>query len=59
MKAGELDSALKDSDVCFLDIRRPEELETLGTIEGYVNIPLDELAGRLDEHPTQKAIVTA
>ena len=43
MKAGELDSALKDSDVCFLDIRRPEELETLGTIEGYVNIPLDEL----------------
>ena len=59
MKAGELDSALKDSDVCFLDIRRPEELETLGTIEGYVNIPLDELASRLDELPRHKAIVTA
>ena len=37
----------------------PEELEELGTVEGYTNIPIDQLADRLDELPKDKPILTA
>ena len=32
-----------------LDVRNPEELATLGSIPGFVNIPLNQLRSRLDE----------
>ena len=51
LKGEELAAALNDSNVFLLDVRNPEELEELGTVEGYTNIPIDQLAGRLDEGP--------
>lgn len=44
------------SKVFILDVRTPAEF-SLGSIEGAVNIPLDELRGRLDDIPADKAIV--
>ena len=43
----------------FLDVREPKEIEMLGTIRGYVNIPLSELEARLSEVPKGRFIVTA
>lgn len=40
----------------LIDTRTPSEFE-LGSIKGAVNIPLDDLRGRLDEIPTDKRIV--
>ena len=54
-----LATALHDSDVFLLDVREPEELEEYGTVEGYTNIPIDELDGRLDELPRDRPILTA
>ena len=42
-----------------LDVRDPREIAELGTLEGYVNIPLPQLEQRLGEIPKSKAIVTA
>ena len=50
---------IANSDVLFLDVRRPDEIEELGTVEGYLNIPIEELADRLDEVPRTKPILTA
>ena len=55
----QLARALEGSDVFLLDVRRPEELEELGTVEGYTHIPIDELADRLDELPRDRPILTA
>jgi rhodanese-related sulfurtransferase len=42
---------------CFiLDVRTPEEC-ALGMVQGAVNIPVNELRGRLDEIPTGKRIL--
>ena len=46
------------ADVYLLDVRRPEELVEHGAIEGYVNIPIDALEGRLSEIPKDKKVVT-
>lgn len=46
-------------DLFFLDVREPKELEELGTLKGYVNIPLGQLEGRLSEVPKNRFIVTA
>lgn len=46
----------QDDDALLLDVRKPEEVE-LGTIEGSVNIQLDELRDRLDEIPKGKKII--
>jgi rhodanese-related sulfurtransferase len=43
----------------FLDVREPKEIEELGTIDGYVNIPLSQLESRLKEIPKDALIVTA
>ena len=43
----------------FLDVRSAEEIATLGTLEGYVNIPIDDLEKRLGEIPKDIPIVTA
>ena len=59
LKGEELAAALNDSNVFLLDVRNPEELEELGTVEGYTNIPIDQLADRLDELPKDKPILTA
>lgn len=51
-------AALADEGLLLLDVREPSELEELGTVEGYVNIPIDQLADRLDELPRDKPILT-
>ena len=50
---------LDKGEVFFLDVREPSELEELGTLEGYVNIPLGQIEKRLKEIPKDKAIITA
>jgi len=47
------------SDVFFLDVREPNELEETGTLKGYVNIPLGQLESRLKEVPKDKRILVA
>ena len=42
----------------FLDVREPDELEKLGTLPGYVNIPLSQLESRLSEVPKDRLIVS-
>lgn len=59
LEADQIEEVLADANVVFLDVRNPEELEELGTIEGYINIPVDQLADRLDELPRDKPILTA
>lgn len=44
-------------DVFLLDVRRPEELEEIGTIEGYHHIPIDELEARMSEVPKDRPLV--
>ena len=43
----------------FLDVREPKELEELGTVDGYVNIPLSQLEKRVGEIPKDVRIVSA
>ena len=50
---------LEKGEVFFLDVREPNELEELGTLEGYVNIPLGQIEKRLSEIPKDKAVITA
>ena len=56
--AADLDG-LMEEDALLLDVREPKELEELGTLEGYVNIPIGQLEQRLDELPRDRLIVTA
>ena len=44
-------------DVFLLDVRDPSELEEIGTIEGHVNIPMDQLEARMSEIPKGPPIV--
>ena len=46
------------ANLYLLDVRRPEELVEHGAIEGYINIPIDELEARLSEIPKDKTVVT-
>ena len=46
-------------DLFFLDVREPKEIEELGSLKGYVNIPVGQLEGRLSEVPKDRFIVTA
>jgi rhodanese-related sulfurtransferase len=56
----ELEKLLKDEkNLFFLDVREPKEIQELGSIKGYVNIPLGQLESRLNEIPKNKLIVTA
>jgi hypothetical protein len=45
-------------NIFFLDVREPAEIAKLGTIKGYVNIPVSQLDARLKEIPRNKVIVT-
>lgn len=44
--------------VFFLDVREPYEISHLGSVKGYVNIPMSQLAVRMSEIPKDKLIVT-
>ena len=44
-------------EVFLLDVRRPEELEQIGTIEGYHHIPRNQLEDRISEVPKGKPLV--
>ena len=59
MASDDVMALLERGDVFFLDVREPSELEELGTLEGYVNIPLGQIEKRLKEIPKDKAIITA
>lgn len=43
----------------FVDVREPKELEELGTLRGFVNIPLGQVAERLSEIPKDQPILPA
>jgi rhodanese-related sulfurtransferase len=43
-------------EVFVLDVRRPDELQQEGLIEGSVNIPIDDLQARLAEVPKDKPL---
>jgi rhodanese-related sulfurtransferase len=55
----ELQTLEKKGKIYFLDVREPQEIETLGTMKGYVNIPLSQLEKRMGEVPKNALIVTA
>ena len=57
--AEEITEALEKKKVLFLDVREPKELAELGTLKGYVNIPLSQLESRLKELPRNRLILTA
>jgi len=58
--AEDLALLLKDQkNMYFLDVREPKEIEDLGSLKGYVNIPLGELEKRINEVPKDKTIITA
>jgi predicted sulfurtransferase len=59
MASDDVMALLEKGEVFFLDVREPKELEELGTLEGYVNIPLGQIEKRLNEIPKDKAIITA
>ena len=54
----QLEKYLNDKKVFFLDVREPQEVKDLGSVPGYVNIPLGQLQSRLNEIPKDKLIVT-
>ncbi len=54
----QLEKYLEEKNVFFLDVREPAEIKELGSVPGYVNIPLGQLEKRLDEIPKGKLIVT-
>jgi rhodanese-related sulfurtransferase len=54
----QLEKYLNDKKVFFLDVREPDEIKRLGSVKGYVNIPLNQLRNRLNEVPKDKLVVT-
>jgi len=59
VEADEIDKYILEKKVFFLDVREPKELEELGTLDGYYNIPLGQLEKRLGELPKDRLILTA
>jgi hypothetical protein len=59
MASDDVLALLEKGEVFFLDVREPKELAELGTLEGYVNIPIGQIEKRLSEIPKDKAIITA
>ncbi len=58
--ADDLAQLLKNTkNMYFLDVREPKEIEDLGSLKGYVNIPLGQLEKRMNEVPKDKTIITA
>jgi len=44
-------------DQILLDVRNPGELESVGYLDGAINIPVDQLRQRMDELPKDKEII--
>jgi hypothetical protein len=59
VEAADIDKYILEKKVFFLDVREPTELEELGTLEEFYNIPLGELDKRFGELPKDKLILTA
>lgn len=59
LSSDEVEKYLEKGNVFFLDVREPQEIEMLGSIKGYVNIPLSQLQSRLSEIPKNKLVITA
>ena len=55
----DIEQLLAERGVLFLDVREPQEVQDLGTIPGYVNIPFLQLERRMGELPKDKLILTA
>ncbi len=53
------DAMARNPKPFFLDVRDPKELEELGTIAGYTNIPLGELESRMSEVPKDRDVIIA
>lgn len=51
----DVENLARDGSVFLLDTRTPYEV-MYGKIDGFINIPLDELRGRLDEIPKDKPV---
>ncbi len=51
----DLEGLLQESDITLLDVRTPAEFAG-GHIDGFVNIPVDELRDRLDELDKSKPV---
>ncbi|MFW1429533.1 FAD-dependent oxidoreductase [Vibrio parahaemolyticus] len=51
----EIDNLTEDQ--VLLDVRNPGELESVGYLEGAINIPVDQLRHRMSELPKDKEIV--
>lgn len=43
----------------FLDVREPKEIAELGTMKGFVNIPVGQIEARMSEIPKDALVVTA
>lgn len=55
----QIESVREQKQPFFLDVRSAEEIQRLGTLADYYNIPLEELEQRLDELPRDRPILTA
>ena len=55
----DIEQLLAERGVLFLDVREPQEVQDLGTIPGYVNIPFFQLERRMGELSKDKLILTA
>lgn len=58
VSADELDDVLADEGPVLLDVRTAREVVESGTVPGAVHIHLGELAGRLEELPRDRRILT-
>ena len=60
LTADELKALLdkKGGKLFYLDVREPKEIEELGSVKGYKNIPLGQLERRLSEIPKDRLVVT-
>ena len=47
----------KGDKLFYLDVREPKELEDLGTLKGFVNIPLSQVEARMSEIPKDRPVV--
>ena len=57
--ADELKALLEKNgkELFILDVREPKEIEELGSLEGYLNIPLGDVEKRVAEIPKGKPLV--
>jgi rhodanese-related sulfurtransferase len=59
VQGDEIERSIVEEKVFFLDVREPKEIEELGTLDGYHNIPFGELEKRRGELPRDRPILTA